>query len=339
MDGEASSRGKRVTTEPEESGPGTEGGGRHPMGVVTQRTGLSSHAIRAWERRYGAVEPSRSEGGHRLYSDADIERLRLLHELTRHGHQIGGVAALPDAELRSLLAADRRYEVTVPDRPAPASADRRVEKTLAEAFGAVERMDADALGSLLRRAAFLLPADRFLEEILLPLMMRIGDAWSEGDLRPSQEHVASAVAERVTAWMMDAFQPPPGAPSLVVGTPAGQRHELGALAVALVGASEGWRARYMGPDLPTEELALAARETGAGALALSLVFPAGDPELESQLRRLREQLPPGLPVLVGGAAAASYAAVLEEIEAVRLADFGSLRAVLGRLERPVGSAG
>lgn len=306
---------------------------RHTIGVVTQRTGLTSHALRAWERRYGAVEPGRSEGGHRLYSDADIERLRLLHELTLHGHQIGQIADLPDPELREILREDRRDEVTV---PAPdgrvAAREREFARTILEdAYSAVERLDSERLDALLRRGALLLNTSAFLDELLIPLMTRIGEAWEEGELRPSQEHLASAVAARVTGWMMDVFEPPRRAPVVVVGTPAGCRHELGALAAAVVAASEGWRVEYLGPDLPADDLALAARRSGARAIALSLVYPTGDPGVAEELSRLRRELPAGLPVVVGGAASESYASILGEIGAVRLDGYGSLQAVLERL--------
>src|SRR5215218_3968718 len=79
---------------------------RHPISVVVDRTGLSQHLLRVWERRYGAVEPTRGEGGHRLYSDADIERVRLLHAATRGGRTIGQVARLSADALARMVAED-----------------------------------------------------------------------------------------------------------------------------------------------------------------------------------------------------------------------------------------
>jgi len=307
------------------------------MGVVTQRTGLTSHVLRAWERRYGAVEPGRSEGGHRLYSDADIERLRLLHELTLHGHQIGGIATLPGPELRELLREDRRDEVTAPSPEGAAAARERdlARGLLDRAYDAVERLEPEELDALLRRAALVLNTSVFLGDLLVPLMTRIGKAWSDGSLRPSHEHAASAVAARVTGWMMDVFGPMESAPCIVVATPAGCRHELGALAAAVVAASEGWCVRYLGPDLPAADIALAARACSARAVALSLVYPGSDASVDEELRLLRRELPAGTPVLVGGAASGTYASALEGIGAVRLDGFGSLQAVLERLAREV----
>src|SRR5512141_668232 len=75
---------------------------RYPVRLVALRTGLTPHVLRAWERRYGVVSPGRTEGGQRLYSELDIERLRLLRRLTDGGHAIRRIASLPLAELARL---------------------------------------------------------------------------------------------------------------------------------------------------------------------------------------------------------------------------------------------
>lgn len=307
-------------------------GARHPIRVVAQRTGLSSHVLRAWERRYGVVEPERSEGGHRLYSDADVERLRLLHELTRGARRIGQIARVETEGLRVLLREDRAAEMTALPSPADASADTaRARGLLAEAFAAVRNLDAERLDATLRRGALVLAAPAFLDDVLVPLMERIGDAWSEGDLTPGHEHLASAVAVRVAGWLIENFEPEAGRPCVVVGTPARHRHELGAIAAAVTAASEGWRIRYLGPDLPAEHIGLVASRTGARAVTLSLVYPGEDPTVEEELRRLAEHLPQSTVLLVGGRAAATYSDLLDEIGAARLDRFRDLRTALGRL--------
>lgn len=108
------------------------------MGVVTQLTGLSAHTLRAWERRYGVVEPARTERGHRLYFDADVAHLRLLHRLTFQGRRIGQIADPPTGEPRSLLREDREAASTAPgDEAESAPAGIRVLRG-SEAFPARE---------------------------------------------------------------------------------------------------------------------------------------------------------------------------------------------------------
>ena len=92
---------------------------RHAMRTVVLRTGLTPDLLRAWEKRYGVVEPTRSEGGQRLYSDADLERLTLLTRAVRAGRAISQVANLPTPELREILAAEA---ASAHAPPAPAAA-------------------------------------------------------------------------------------------------------------------------------------------------------------------------------------------------------------------------
>lgn len=319
--------------------PAREREPRHPIGVVTQRTGVSSHTLRAWERRYGVVEPGRTEGGHRLYSDADVEHLRLLHRLTQRGRQIGQIAELSREELRALLQEDRAAEATAPISEARGSAPTATaDELLSRAYAAVETIDPEELNAVLRRGALSLSTTAFLDDVLVPLMSRIGQAWADRKLRPAHEHAASAVVIRVAGWLMDNFEPAGDPPCIVVTTPTGQRHELGALAAAVTAASEGWRVRYLGPDLPAEDVALAVEDADARALALSLVFPAGDQGVVEELRELRRAVADPLPIVVGGAAASSYDAVLREIDAVRIDGFRSLRVVLRRLGQELEAA-
>jgi methylmalonyl-CoA mutase cobalamin-binding subunit len=134
--------------------------------------------------------------------------------------------------------------------------------------------------------------------------------------------------------MYRAYDIPVTAPHLLATTPPRQRHELGALIVAAVAAGEGWRVTYLGPDLPPEEIAAAAREKGARVVALSLVYPPDDPLLGDDLRRLRRLLPAATALIAGGRASPAYGAVLDEIGMVRADDLPSLRRELERLRGP-----
>jgi methanogenic corrinoid protein MtbC1 len=120
-------------------------------------------------------------------------------------------------------------------------------------------------------------------------------------------------------------------PVLVVATPAGQRHELGALIVAVTAAQSGWSPLYLGADIPSDEMAFAVTEREAVAVALSLSYPADDPRLADALRRLRRQLPDRVVLLAGGAAAAGYQPVLTEIGALQPPDLAALRLELDRI--------
>ena len=307
------------------------------MRVVTRRTGLSADLLRAWERRYEVVKPSRSESGRRLYSDADIERLGLLYRATLAGRNIGQVAELSNEALTALVRQDAEADAEEAQRPGKTArqsesmAPHSTAEYLAECVRAVERLDAPGLDAILRLAAVALPAAAFLDGLVIRLLERVGTRWREGTLRPVYGHLASAALRRALDQMIESASSPLATENLVVATPAGQVHEFGALVVAATAAAEGWRVTYLGADLPAEDIAEAAARTGARATALSVVFPAGDPALAAEFRRLRTVLPKGVALMVGGAAASAYGAVLDEIGAIRLNDLEDLRAQLRTL--------
>jgi DNA-binding transcriptional MerR regulator/methanogenic corrinoid protein MtbC1 len=306
------------------------------MRIVTRRTGLSAHLLRAWERRYEVVTPSRSEGGRRLYSDADIERLRLLYRATLSGRSIGQVAELSTEALTALVRQDAEAdaEAELASQGAQGSELSTPPATagyLADCIRSVERLDAPGLDATLRRAVIALPAAVLLDAVVVPLLERLGTRWREGTLRPVHGHLASAVLRRVLDRVIESASSPLATANLVVATPAGQVHEFGALMTAATAAAEGWRVTYLGTDLPAEDIGEAVVRTRARAAALSLVFPAGDAALGDELRRLRAVLPMDVTLLVGGAAASAYSEVLNEIGAERLNDLEGFRAQLRTL--------
>jgi len=299
---------------------------RHPIGVVSRRTGLKPDLIRAWERRYGAVAPGRTETRRRFYSDADIARLLLLRRVVGTGRGISQVAGLANAALQALI----EDEPGVPARAGaaaglPAVAADGAEPFLALCLAATQRLDVCDLQVQLDRASVALSRINLLEKLLAPLMNRIGELWHRGELRPSHEHMASAVVRSFLGGMREAHHLPATAPHLIVTTPARQVHELGALIVAATAATEGWQTTYLGPDLPPEEIAAAAVQKGARAVAVSIVYPPDDPLLGDDLRKLHRLLPPGTELFVGGRAAASYATVIEDIGALHLDSLSRLR--------------
>jgi methanogenic corrinoid protein MtbC1 len=306
------------------------------MRVVTRRTGLSADLLRAWERRYDVVKPSRSETGRRRYSDADIERLRLLYRATLGGRRIGQVAELPTEALAALVRQDAAAESGA-ERASEASQLSRLDGQpaaddfLSECLRVVERLDARALEASLRRATVVLPLVTFLDALTAPLLERVGARWREGTLRPVHGHIVSTALRRVLESVIRSASSPPATAKLVIGTPAGQVHEFGALLAAATAAAEGWRVTYLGVDLPAEDIAEAANGTRARAVALSIVYPRVDPALEDELRRLRAALPKNIALIIGGAASSAYGTPLDELGAIRLDNLAQFRAHLRAL--------
>src|SRR5919106_699327 len=165
----------------------------HPIRVVARRTGLTSHVIRVWEKRYGAVSPMRTPTNRRLYSDSDVECLRLLHRATLTGHSIGQIAQWPTERLRTLVATDAMGAPSPPRTTSPRPLESSPQPILDASLDAVERLDAVTLEEILTQTTVVLSQPVLIEQVIVPLMYRIGDRWHEGTLRVAREHLASAV--------------------------------------------------------------------------------------------------------------------------------------------------
>ena len=299
---------------------------RYPVRLVALRTGLSPHVLRAWERRYRVVSPTRTEGGQRLYSDLDVERLLRLRRLTDQGHAIGRIASLPLPELVRLeeeAPADTR-------RRSPAQLRRRLPP---RSLQATRRLDDKELQAVLERAAITLGVSVFLDQVLAPLLKRIGEGWSQRSVSVAQEHMASAVIRRVLGWLMRVYEVRNGAPRVVVATPPRYTHELGALMAAASAAAEGWSVTYLGPDLPVADLVSAVGQSGARAVAISAVHQPQGGDLLGVLRDTRARLPADVTLLVGGAGALEIRAEAEAAGARVVESLAEFRALLLRLAR------
>lgn len=274
---------------------------RHPIGVVSSRTGLPQDLIRAWERRYDAVTPGRGNTNRRLYSDDDIDRLRLLRQAVARGRRISDVAPLPISDLKALVVEDQ-HEANRERKSVGARAKVPVDSLLAEAIEALEALDRHRLEGVLANAAVEMSSRTVRQELLVPLLEVIGTRWEEGSLRIVHEHLASTIVRTFMTAARNG-QDRANAPRVIVTTPAGQNHELGALMAATVADEVGWDVYYLGPNLPAEEIAAAVRQLNAKAVALSVIYRDGESHVIEEMRRLRRLLDPAIPVFVGGRAA------------------------------------
>lgn len=305
----------------------------HKYGIktVATQTGLTQSTIRAWENRYNVVTPMRTETNRRLYSDADISRLTLLRLVTEAGHSIGRIAGLPTEELLVLIGAEQ----IIPHVPAIAKAAVSEETSLrfyiASCLAAVKQFEARALESTLFAASIAFSQPVFLEKLITPLMREIGDQWRSGILRIAHEHLAAAVIRTLLGGICQGFDVPASMPNLVVATPRGQLHEIGALIAGTTAASEGWSVTYLGTNLPAEEIVGCAVQNSAKAVGLSIIYPTDDPNIANELGKLRRGLQENVAVFIGGSGAVAYDPVINSIGAVRIDDMPTFRRELEAL--------
>ena len=265
------------------------------IGTAAQETGLTPDNIRVWERRYQAVTPKRAKGG-RLFSQADVRRLRHLKQAVSLGHNIGQVANLNDADLERLV-----QERAFPAQNTGASdvtAVRHLDAIMAHA----NRYDAIAADRILGKLAALMAPRQFAYEVMLPLMKRVGDAWAAGTIDEAQEHLISNVLRAVTTTMLrQHFGPTEPAQKMIFSTPEGELHEFGILVASILTLAAGLGVIYLGPNLPAKAIVKAAQKTGAKAVVLGL-GPCQDlrDDTLSQLDQIRGLLDSDCQLILGG---------------------------------------
>lgn len=301
----------------------------HPIGYVAKQTGLSTHVIRVWEKRYGTVEPARTPTGRRLYSESDIHLLKLLRRATRSGHRIAQLSELEAANLQEIAKRKFATELSIDERMAQLSA----AKDLFDACrSAVLNLDKPAFGGALNRAAVCLTRPALSRKVVIPLLEDIGDRWAKGSLKFINEHMASSILRSFLWDMLHAYRPPPGARKIVFATPSEHWHELGALVAAITATEAGWSVHYFGPNLPAEEIAAAAAINQAKAVALSIVYRAGETQMLREIKKLKNYLINNVTLVIGGSGVRRYQAELNQIGARYAEDVGDLYDILNKFD-------
>lgn len=292
---------------------------------ISQRTGLTPHVIRAWEKRYEAVVPHRSPKNRRLYSEEDVQRLQLLKELTQAGHSISQVAPLDSKELRDL--AQRGVTAVTRTRASSAKPLRSVAASehCKACLSAVINLDPDALEHCYDQAAIDLTRPALLKDVIVPLFREIGSLWRKGSLKIVNEHMATSVTRNFLMSMLRATYISDPAPRIVIATMVGQWHDIGALIIALTAAENGWQPIYYGPNLPSEEIAAGVKQSGAQALAISIIYLLDQHPLVEELRKLRRYVGKALPLFVGGRAVEVHLQIIQEVNAKYISDIDQFR--------------
>jgi MerR family transcriptional regulator, light-induced transcriptional regulator len=233
-----------------------ESGGRYRIGELSRRVGVSQDLLRAWERRYGLLEPVRTEKGYRLYTAADERRVRRMQALLGAG----------------LSAAEAARAVRVPE-PTAAPVGAGAEPSRAEALaGALVSMDEAAAQRELDAVFTELTVDTALRDVVLPCLRRIGDGWASGELSVAQEHFASQVLRGRLLGLARGWGRGEG-PRIVLACPPGERHDLALLVFGIVLARRGWAPAFLGADSPVAAIDEAVTRTGAAGAVLAATSP------------------------------------------------------------------
>ena len=304
----------------------------YPIKVVSNITGLSIHVIRAWEKRYNVVVPERTDTNRRVYSNSDVEKLKLLSQASEKGYAIGSLASLNIDDLRKIVG-EGEADINENEKNLVHSPDlHSIENNqyIVNCIEAVKNLSAYELEKELYKALVDYPQIKFIETIVVPLLEIIGNMWKTGEIRILHEHISTAVIRKFLTSLIDNNSTTTNAPSILIATPKGQQHELGALIVGVIASSDGWNVTYMGPDLPGEEIAAAIDRLNPKIVALSIVYPSDDFTLDKEMLKLQRLLSNGHLIIAGGRSAKSYAGPLKKMGAKIITRIDEFREELER---------
>ena len=300
----------------------------YPIRAVSKLTGISIDNLRAWERRYKAIEPSRSDRG-RVYEEADVERLILLRQAVERGHAISKLAVLSNRELEDLStrsAALSRGPIDAADA-SPTGATPGL-KPLHDAISRLSYCEIDAE---LNRMAALLPARKLIHQIVVPLMTELGEQWCRGDLSVAQEHMVSAALRNLVGSLVRIFTRVQPAKTLLFATPKGELHEFGILCAAMLAGAGGLGVSYLGVNLPAAEIIDVAKKTEAEVVVLGFKAAISSKESLKELRHISEGIPVSTELWVGGVRSADTVREIKTTRARYLRDLTILEQELVRL--------
>ena len=234
------------------------------------RSGVSVPLIRAWERRYGVISPKRTASGYRLYDDEAIATLVRVRELTESGWSASEAS-------RAVLAGEVSITPTMVPPAAGAMTSEAVHAHQADLIvrfmAAATAMDIAATGAVLDEMFALGSFESIVDDLLMPALVALGQAWSEGRLDVAAEHAASAAVHRRLSALYEAAAVI-GDPLVVIGLPPGARHELGALAFSVAVRRLGVGVLYLGPDVPVSSWVHVIQKDRARVAVIAIVQKA-----------------------------------------------------------------
>jgi DNA-binding transcriptional MerR regulator/methylmalonyl-CoA mutase cobalamin-binding subunit len=303
----------------------------YPIRYVAQQTDLSTHVIRIWEKRYQAVVPQRTESNRRMYCEKDVQRLKMLKTGVKIGHSISQIAGLSAEELMQLVNAGGSDDPKVSSAREPGSLDSAYfyDRSLTT----VVNFDARGLESVLDRAAVHLSKMELIKAVIEPLCRTIGELWEQGKLKVINEHMTSSVIHSFLWSMLRTADVSETSPKIVIATPAGHQHELGALSIAIVACESDWQSLYFGPGLPAEEIAAAVAYANARAVALSITYHDDSHQLNLEIKKLRRYLGDEITIFIGGQGALPLVDFFDAPEIQLVKDVDTFRIALDNLRK------
>jgi DNA-binding transcriptional MerR regulator len=284
--------------------------GLYPIGTVSEITGVNAVTLRAWERRYGLIQPERTPKGHRMYSQTDVAKIQHILE------QLGkGIAISRVAESLTAQPALERTEADI---------WKRYQARMIES---ISQFDETVLDAIYNEAMSLYPVDIVTRQLLTPLLKKLGERWQTSEGSVAEEHFFSVFMRNKLGARFHHRNIRNTGPCLIAACLPGEHHEFGLLLFALAAHARGYRLILLGADMPLAELTHVIQRTRSDGIVLSGSILVDANKFQNELDNLAQVS--NIPVFVGGRVAEEYHDVIDAAGATPLQEdlFATLRTI------------
>ena len=256
-----------------------------PIRVIAKLTGVNIGTLRAWERRYGLLTPHRTESGHRLYSQDDVNLINEVVSILDQG--------VPISRAKSVLEQRQAQQGVVAD-----NSHSFWSQYLQNTMSAISRFDESGIDDVYNEALSLYPVDVVMRQLVMPTLKELGRRWQDSQGNIAEEHFFTFyIRNRLGARLHHGAKTMVGK-QLVIACLPGEYHELGIIMFALDAHAHGYKTLLLGANMPLNELVAVVKRSESSALVLAGSYPDSFEMYREPLANLVSQL--NVPVFVGG---------------------------------------
>jgi methanogenic corrinoid protein MtbC1 len=273
------------------------------IGELSRRTGITTHTLRIWEKRYGSPKSIRLPSGHRRYLPQEIERLRAVARTIKLGFRAGKVVGGTLEELHNLMGFESKRFSKVPSPTQSDFLQGQYDSKIVQWIDWISDFDEENLNFEMHKEWGLQGPLSFITNFAAPLIKQIGDSWECGDLTVAQEHFATEILSNFLGNRWRRQNERKHGKTVILATLPGERHLLGLQMCAVVMSTTDWKIISLGLDAPEEEIINTVNQCGAPLLCVSVSNWYGASRAKPILWRLRKQLSQKTDVVVGGGGA------------------------------------
>lgn len=233
---------------------------------VSAILGIPPVTLRAWEQRYGAVTPTRTETGYRLFTEQDVDDLRWLKSMTEEG----GMSISQAVMLHKSQKSGHVFKLETYDSMAAEGSHDNHERMVGNLYNHLSAFRSEESKALMDMGFSMFGYETMICKVLVPLLIKVGDEWEAGRASVAQEHFITQFVTQRCYGFFQLFPVDETLPKVLAFCPAREQHHMGLMLFSLFLRQRGIEVLYLGPDTPESGIEQIVREQSIEVIAISL---------------------------------------------------------------------